>query len=216
MSLGRGSLSPVTVSINEVLTSQREFVQAREWEKFHTTKNLAMALGGEVGELAVELSAILDTNTMDAFVRSGVVDEVGDVTLYLLRMYDVIGCNPPDRVFSCADELPARVEIMPMTPSRQLAVLGSVCELAGTCGRILETLQWARDDAVVDQELTGTILTRLDTFGRALMTICRLVDVNPIEAALAKNIKNIKKYPVELSRGSSRKYTDLTKDAVDG
>lgn len=32
MSLGRGSLSPVTVSINEVLISQREFVQAPEWE----------------------------------------------------------------------------------------------------------------------------------------------------------------------------------------
>ncbi len=78
---------------------------------------------------------------------------------------------------------------------------------------VSSTLQWARDDAVVDEELAGTILTRLDTFGRSLTTICRLVDVNPIEATLAKNIK---KYPVELSRGSSRKYTDLTNDAVDG
>lgn len=206
----------MTVSITEVLISQREFVHAREWEKFHTAKNLAMALGGEVGELAIELAAMLGTNTVGTFDRSGMVDEVGDVTLYLLRMYDVLGCNPPDGMFSSADELSARVEIVPMAPSQQLALLGSVCELAGTCGRILETLQWARDEVVVDEELAGTILTRLDTFGRSLMTICRLVDVNPLEAALAKNIKNIKKYPVDLSRGSSRKYTDLAKDTVDG
>ncbi len=81
-----------------------------------------MSLGGDVGELAVELSTILDTNTVDTFAHSGVVDDIGDVTLYLLRMYDVLGCPPPPppggRGFSCAAELPARVEIMPMTPSQ--------------------------------------------------------------------------------------------------
>lgn len=117
----------MTVSLNELHISQREFVQAREWEKFHTTKNLAMT------------------------------------------------SSAADRMFSCADELPARFEIMPMTPSWQLAVLGSMCELAGTRGRILETLQWARDDAAVDEELSGTILARLDMFGRDLMTaVCSL------------------------------------------
>ena len=32
----------------------RAFADARNWEKFHTPKNLAMAIAGEAGELAAE------------------------------------------------------------------------------------------------------------------------------------------------------------------
>jgi NTP pyrophosphatase (non-canonical NTP hydrolase) len=32
----------------------RRFAEARDWDQFHTPKNLAMALTGEAGELAAE------------------------------------------------------------------------------------------------------------------------------------------------------------------
>jgi hypothetical protein len=41
----------------ELTQRLRAFAKARDWEQFHTPKNLAMALTGEVGELVAELSA---------------------------------------------------------------------------------------------------------------------------------------------------------------
>jgi hypothetical protein len=35
----------------------RTFAQERDWQRFHTPKNLAMALAGEDGELLAELSS---------------------------------------------------------------------------------------------------------------------------------------------------------------
>ncbi|MCG5215289.1 nucleotide pyrophosphohydrolase [Streptosporangium soli] len=77
----------------ELAVRLREFARARDWEQFHTPKNLAMALAGEVGELVAEFqwltpgeSAGLDPETT-ARVRS----ELADVTLYLVRLADVLG-----------------------------------------------------------------------------------------------------------------------------
>ncbi|MET8861829.1 nucleotide pyrophosphohydrolase [Nonomuraea sp. NPDC004580] len=73
----------------------REFARVREWERFHTPKNLAMALAGEVGELVAEFqwltaeeSASPDQETLDR-MRT----ELADVTLYLVRLADVLGVD---------------------------------------------------------------------------------------------------------------------------
>jgi hypothetical protein len=41
------------VTLNELAAALREFAAARDWEQFHTPKNLAMALAGEIGELVL-------------------------------------------------------------------------------------------------------------------------------------------------------------------
>ncbi|WP_127499902.1 nucleotide pyrophosphohydrolase [Actinoplanes solisilvae] len=87
-------------SIEELTTSIRAFAHAREWERFHTPKNLAMALAGEVGELLAEFqwltpeqsAAVMDDPTIGPRVRA----EIGDVTIYLLRLADVLGLDPID------------------------------------------------------------------------------------------------------------------------
>ncbi|MFD7846592.1 nucleotide pyrophosphohydrolase [Nocardia sp. NPDC059764] len=74
-----------------------EFAARREWERFHTPKNLVMALTGEVGELselfqwltAEESSAIC----ADAGRRERVEEEMADVFIYLLRLADVLGVD---------------------------------------------------------------------------------------------------------------------------
>lgn len=70
----------------------REFTAERDWAQFHTPKNLAMALSGEVGEviehfqwLSAEQSAALDGET-----REAVSLELADVLLYLVRLADVL------------------------------------------------------------------------------------------------------------------------------
>ena len=71
----------------------REFAAERDWERFHTPKNLAMALAGEVGEL-LEIFQWLtpeEAQAVMASARAGdVEDELADVLIYLVRLADVL------------------------------------------------------------------------------------------------------------------------------
>ena len=74
----------------------REFARERDWEQFHTPKNLAMALSVEASEL-VEIFQWM-TPEEAAAVMSGdkaqdVRDEVADILTYLLRFADVTGID---------------------------------------------------------------------------------------------------------------------------
>ena len=74
-----------------------EFAKARDWEQFHSPKNLAMALTGEVGEL-VELFQWLTEAQSRAAMKDPVQaqrirEEMADVMLYLVRMATVLGVN---------------------------------------------------------------------------------------------------------------------------
>jgi dCTP diphosphatase len=72
----------------------RDFAEARQWTRFHTPKNLAMALAGEVGELVAELQWLTEEEsaglTAPGDRRDRLVDEVADVAIYLLRFCDVL------------------------------------------------------------------------------------------------------------------------------
>ncbi|GAA1200328.1 nucleotide pyrophosphohydrolase [Pseudonocardia alaniniphila] len=78
----------------------RSFAAARGWERFHTPKNLLMALAGEVGELNAELQwsseAEAEPQAWDDELRARVTDEVADVLIYLARFADVCGIDMID------------------------------------------------------------------------------------------------------------------------
>ena len=74
----------------------REFAAARDWDQFHSPKNLAMALSVEAAELleifqwlTEEQSRIL---TPEAQAAAG--EEIADVLLYLIRLGDQLGIDP--------------------------------------------------------------------------------------------------------------------------
>lgn len=82
------------MSIAKLQTTLREFAAEREWEQFHTPKNLVMALAGEVGELT-ELFQWLSPEASFRVASDGphstdVRDELADVFGYLLRLADVL------------------------------------------------------------------------------------------------------------------------------
>jgi NTP pyrophosphatase (non-canonical NTP hydrolase) len=76
----------------------RAFAAARDWPRFHTPRNLALALAGEVGELAAELQwtadADLEGHLAEPAARARLADEVADVLIYLVRFADVCGIDP--------------------------------------------------------------------------------------------------------------------------
>ena len=63
------------------------FVEARGWRQYHTPKNLAMALTGEVGELVEILQWLTPEESSaagaDRDLRAALEDEIADVLIYL-------------------------------------------------------------------------------------------------------------------------------------
>ena len=76
----------------------REFATARDWDQFHSPKNLSMALIAEAAELiehfqwlSEEQSANLSSDTL-----AEVSHELADIFVYLLRMSDKLGIDLVD------------------------------------------------------------------------------------------------------------------------
>jgi NTP pyrophosphatase (non-canonical NTP hydrolase) len=86
-----------TLDLEELQVRLREFAAARDWARFHTPKNLAMALSAEAGEL-VELYQWLTPEesvsaTHDGEFREALTDELADVLIYLVQLADAAGIN---------------------------------------------------------------------------------------------------------------------------
>ncbi len=73
----------------------RQFAQAREWEQFHSPKNLSMALAGEVGELLEHFQWLTEQQSvaLAADKREAVGLEMADIFIYLLRLADRLDVN---------------------------------------------------------------------------------------------------------------------------
>lgn len=66
----------------------REFAQARDWEQFHSPKNLAMALIVEAAELVEHFQWMKEDKSLelDDKQREEVALEMADIFIYLLRI----------------------------------------------------------------------------------------------------------------------------------
>jgi len=74
----------------------QEFSRERDWEQFHTPKNLSMALAGEVGELLEIFQWLTPEQAAEVMGSSraeDVRDELADVTIYLVRLADMLGVD---------------------------------------------------------------------------------------------------------------------------
>jgi NTP pyrophosphatase (non-canonical NTP hydrolase) len=81
----------------ELTTRLREFAAARDWERFHTPKNLVMALGGEMGELTELFQWLTPDESaaamLDEDLAAHINDEMADVLIYLVRLADILGVD---------------------------------------------------------------------------------------------------------------------------
>jgi dCTP diphosphatase len=76
----------------------REFVQARDWEQFHSPKNLAMAMIVEAAELVEHFQWMTeqDSKQLESHKLAQVEQEIADTFVYLLRLADVLGLDIVD------------------------------------------------------------------------------------------------------------------------
>lgn len=84
-------------TIRELTEVVRAFANERDWEQFHSHRNLLLALVGEVGELAAEFQWTADdgveTALSDGEKMNAIESELADVFNYLLRLADVMNVN---------------------------------------------------------------------------------------------------------------------------
>ena len=80
--------------INTLKTEIRAFADARNWEQFHTPKNLSMAVAGEAGELVAEFQWMTADesrrSSLSSEKLSAIELEIADVAIYLIRLADVL------------------------------------------------------------------------------------------------------------------------------
>src|SRR5262249_53144074 len=92
-----GALEPAELDVRAAQRRIRDFVEAREWGKFHTPKNLVMALAGEVAELSEHFQWLTPEESASAMtdpvLENAISEELADVVYYVLRMADVLGIN---------------------------------------------------------------------------------------------------------------------------
>ena len=89
---GSGSLD-----ISTLQGRLRAFANARDWEQFHSPKNLAMALAAEAGELLeiFQWLSEVQSSQLDDEDLDHAVEEMADIQIYLLRLADVLTVSLP-------------------------------------------------------------------------------------------------------------------------
>src|SRR5467141_1386615 len=72
-----------TTSVGELRERVRQFVHARDWERFHAPKDLAMAI-------SIEASELLELFLWQGSGSSAVADELADVLIYGLSLANAL------------------------------------------------------------------------------------------------------------------------------
>lgn len=80
----------------------RLFAQDRDWDQFHTPKNLAAALSVEAAELLEHFQWLTaeQSSSMGKAELSAVAEELADVLLYLVRLADKLEVDLHDAALS--------------------------------------------------------------------------------------------------------------------
>ena len=89
---------PIISKMDKLIAKLRAFAAERDWDQFHSPKNLAMALAVEAAELLEHFQWLTEeeSRTLDPETLAKVREEIGDVQLYLARLADKLGLSPLD------------------------------------------------------------------------------------------------------------------------
>ena len=77
-------------SLQQLAEHLRQFAAERDWEQFHSPKNLAMALSVEVAEIVEHFQWLTEQQSreLDAAKSAEVEQELADALIYLVRLAD--------------------------------------------------------------------------------------------------------------------------------
>ncbi len=112
----------MTKKIEDLQATLRQFADDRDWNQFHSPKNLSMALSAEVGELLEHFQWLSEEQSYlkdnDA-VKNLVSEELADIFLYLLRLSDRLGV---DIIDSALKKIQVNEGKYPITSSKPMII----------------------------------------------------------------------------------------------
>lgn len=92
------------IEVENLAASLQRFADDRDWQQFHSPKNLLLALTGEVGELCEIFQWMSEADSVAAAkhpsTAQAVKDELADVLMYLVRLSSVLGVDLNEAVTS--------------------------------------------------------------------------------------------------------------------
>jgi NTP pyrophosphatase (non-canonical NTP hydrolase) len=116
---GAGQAAQLLVDVSGLQSAVERFVRERDWDQFHSPKNLVMALTGEVGELSEIFQWLTEEAShavaRDAATARAVRDELADVLIYLARLAAVLDVDLDEAV---ATKLRANAQRYPVQQVR--------------------------------------------------------------------------------------------------
>jgi len=81
-------------NLEKMLDAQRKFSKDRNWDQFHTPKNLAIALNVEASELLEIFQWLKDEESVQVMQEENrstqIKEEMADVLYYLIRLADIL------------------------------------------------------------------------------------------------------------------------------
>ena len=88
--------------MDDLIKKIREFRQERDWDQYHSPKNLAMALVVETSELVENFQWLTEEQSLNLppDKLAAVKEEVGDVLIYLANLCDKLGIDPLGEAFN--------------------------------------------------------------------------------------------------------------------
>jgi len=96
------------VNTDEIQARLDDFAKERDWEQFHSPKNLSMALAGEAGELLEVFQWLTQEQSQLSSLSSdqleAATEELADVLIYALRIADKLDINLQDAISNKIDK----------------------------------------------------------------------------------------------------------------
>ena len=107
----------MTPELESLIATLRQFARERDWEQFHSPKNLACALAVEAGELLEHFQWLPEEQSRElpAEKMAQVAAELADVFLYLLQLSDTLGV---DLISAAEQKIVANAAKYPVDRSR--------------------------------------------------------------------------------------------------
>lgn len=93
MGEGCGSGGDARTTLAELKAEVLQFAREREWEPFHSPKNLSMALAAEAGELMEHFLWVEGEASHERARSETVADELADIVVYAIEFANVAGID---------------------------------------------------------------------------------------------------------------------------
>jgi dCTP diphosphatase len=83
-------------TLDDLARRLQRYADARDWNQFHSPKNLATALSVEVAEILEHFQWLTqeESRALREEKLAEIREEIGDVLIYLVRLADVLDIDP--------------------------------------------------------------------------------------------------------------------------